>query len=293
MRIANVSDRLVIVVGDRAVDVEMASKGLFSSAPQDVYERWDEFVDWALNAVLPEGVQFDARGASAPVPLPRQVFAIGLNYSEHAAEGGNDNPTFPPTFTKFPTSLTGAHAEVELPTETVDWEAELVVVIGRRAHRVPERDAWKHVAGLTVGQDLSERTSQLRPPVPQFSLGKSFPGFSPTGPWVITVDEVDHPDDLAIGCGIEGEVLQRSRTSMMIFSIPALIEKLSSVCPLLPGDLIFTGTPSGVGVARTPKRFLKPGDVLVTTVEGVGTLSTQFRALAVVDGPPTLRGAVV
>ena len=153
------------------------------------------------------------RRCKAPVPRPRQVFAIGLNYAAHAAEAGVESPTFPPTFTKFPTCLTGPDATVELPSEFVDWEVELVVVIGRLAHEVAEGNGWSHVAGLTVGQDLSERIVQTRPPAPQFSLGKSFPGFGPIGPWVVTPDELDNPDDLALGCTVNGEEVQKSRTS--------------------------------------------------------------------------------
>ena len=181
-----------------------------------------------------------------------------MNYAAHAAEAGVEHPTFPPTFTKFPTCLTGPDATVELPSEFVDWEVELVVVIGRLAYEVAVGDGWRHVAGLTVGQDLSERIVQTRPPAPQFSLGKSFPGFGPIGPWVITPDELDDPDDLALGCTVNGEEVQKSRTSDLIFGVDALIHHLSSITPLLPGDLIFTGTPSGVGGTRTPPRSSPP-----------------------------------
>jgi 2-keto-4-pentenoate hydratase/2-oxohepta-3-ene-1,7-dioic acid hydratase in catechol pathway len=164
-----------------------------------------------------------------------------------------------------------------LPSDSVDWEVELVVVIGASAHRVGAGDAWSVVAGLTAGQDLSDRQVQLRPPMPQFSLGKSFPGFGPTGPWLVTTDELDDPDDLALSCSIDGEVMQSSRTSDLIFSVPRLIDALSHITPLLPGDLIFTGTPSGVGVARKPQRFLTAGSVLETRIEGIGTMTTTFR----------------
>jgi 2-keto-4-pentenoate hydratase/2-oxohepta-3-ene-1,7-dioic acid hydratase in catechol pathway len=205
------------------------------------------------------------------------VFAIGMNYAAHAAEAGVDPPDFPPTFTKFPTCLTGPDATVELPTNFVDWEVELVVVIASTAFEVAAGRGWSHVAGLTVGQDLSERMVQLRPPAPQFSLGKSFPGFGPIGPWVITPDAIGaDPDDLAIGCTVNGEEMQKSRTSDLIFGVDALIHHLSSITPLLPGDLIFTGTPSGVGGARNPQRFLGPGDELISTIEGVGTIRTHL-----------------
>jgi 2-keto-4-pentenoate hydratase/2-oxohepta-3-ene-1,7-dioic acid hydratase in catechol pathway len=204
------------------------------------------------------------------------VFAIGMNYAAHAAEAGLEAPTFPPTFTKFPTCLTGPDATVELPSEFVDWEVELVVVMGRLAYEVATGSGWAYVAGLTVGQDLSERIVQTRPPAPQFSLGKSFPGFGPIGPWVITPDVLDDPDDLALGCSVNGEEVQKSRTSDLIFGVDALIHHLSSITPLLPGDLIFTGTPAGVGGTRTPPRFLAPGDELTSTIEGIGTIHTHL-----------------
>lgn len=146
------------------------------------------------------------------------------------------------------------------------------MVIGARAEKVPAEQAWDVIAGLTVGQDYSERTLQLTGPPPQFSLGKSFAGFSPQSPWLVSLDELDDPADLAISCTINGETVQNSRTSKLIFSIAVLIEKLSAVTVLQPGDVIFTGTPAGVGGARTPRWFLKDGDVVETHIEGIGTL---------------------
>jgi 2-keto-4-pentenoate hydratase/2-oxohepta-3-ene-1,7-dioic acid hydratase in catechol pathway len=165
-----------------------------------------------------------------------------------------------------------------LPSEFVDWEVELVLVIGHRAYQVLAGNGWSHIAGVMVGQDLSERIVQTRPPAPQFSLGKSFLGFGPTGPWVVTPDELADPDDLALGCTVNGEEMQKSRTSDLVFGADALIHHLSSITPLLPGDLIFTGTPSGVGGTRTPPRFLCPGDELVSTIEGIGTIRTHLVA---------------
>jgi 2-keto-4-pentenoate hydratase/2-oxohepta-3-ene-1,7-dioic acid hydratase in catechol pathway len=184
---------------------------------------------------------------------------------------------FPPVFTKYRTALSGPQTTVVIPEGgNVDWEVELVVVIGRRAERVAAADAWSYVAGLTAGQDISERITQLSGPAPQFSLGKSFPGFAPVGPWVVTVDEFSDPDDLELRCAINGEVVQLGRTRDFVFSVPRLIEGLSRVTPLLPGDIIFCGTPSGVGVGREPKRFLQPGEELVSHVEGVGELRQKF-----------------
>ncbi|MFB7031678.1 MULTISPECIES: fumarylacetoacetate hydrolase family protein [unclassified Streptomyces] len=278
MRIANLSGRLALVADGKAVDVEKASDGTFSADPQAVYERWEEFRAWVADADLPEGVAFGPAELGSPVPAPRQTLAIGLNYRDHASESGFVAPEgLPPVFTKFVTSISGPVTEVKLPANgNTDWEVELVAVIGRRAENVTEADAWSHVAGLAAGQDISERVSQLAGPVPQFSLGKSFPGFTPIGPWLVTPDEFENPDDLELRCAINGEEVQKGRTRDLIFSVPALIAELSAVLPLLPGDVIFTGTPAGVGLGRNPQRFLAAGDELVSTVEGIGELRQTF-----------------
>ncbi|WP_327129351.1 fumarylacetoacetate hydrolase family protein [Streptomyces sp. NBC_01727] len=277
MRIANLNGRLIATALGGAIDIAEASAGRFGPDPQGVYDVWPDFVEWARAGLADcQPVPYDAAQLGAPVPRPRQVFGIGLNYREHADESSMDVPVEPTVFTKFPTAITGPFALIDLPTSTVDWEAELVVVIGRAAHRIPAADAWAHVAGVTVGQDLSERTRQLLPPVPQFSLGKSFPGFAPLGPEVVTTDELPNRDDLELGCALNGEIMQQGRTKDMIFDVPTLIERLSAIVPLQPGDVIFTGTPSGVGHARKPRRYLNPGDVLSTWVEGVGQLSNGF-----------------
>ncbi|MGV9350232.1 fumarylacetoacetate hydrolase family protein [Streptomyces spiralis] len=277
MRIANLNGRLAVTAPGGAIDIAEASAGTFGPDPQGVYDVWPDFVEWARDGLADcRPVPYHSAQLRAPVPRPRQVFGIGLNYREHADESSMDVPAEPTVFTKFPTAITGPSAVIDLPASTVDWEAELVVVIGRVAHRIQAADAWSHVAGVTVGQDLSERTRQLLPPVPQFSLGKSFPGFAPLGPEVVTVDELPNRDDLELGCAVNGEIVQRGRTKDMIFDVPTLVERLSAIVPLQPGDVIFTGTPSGVGHARNPRRYLTPGDVLSTWVEGVGQLSNVF-----------------
>lgn len=278
MKIANIGGRLSIVTGpDTAVDVNKASGGSFDANPQAIYERWDEFQDWAVEGRNSDATAFALDELRAPAPLPRQIFAIGLNYRDHADESGFTVPEAPTVFTKFVSSLTGPNTTVTLPPGgNTDWEVELVVVIGKQARDVAESDAWSHVAGLTVGQDLSERKSQFVGPVPQFSLGKSFPGFTPTGPWLVTLDDVANPDDLELGCAINGEQMQIGRTRDLVFSVPSLIAKLSAVTALLPGDLIFTGTPAGVGVGREPKLFLAHGDTLVSWVEGIGDITQKL-----------------
>lgn len=280
MRIANLDGRLVLKYPDGVTDVEKASDGRFAADPQAVFARWDEFADWASGLQAPLAESFDPGGLKAPAPRPSQVFAIGLNYADHAGESNMALPPEPAVFTKFQTSIAGPSEVVKLPTATVDWEAELVVVIGRRAVSVDAARAWDHVAGVTVGQDLSERTRQLVGTPPQFSIGKSFPGFAPIGPEIVTPDELADRDDLEIGCSINGEILQHGRTSDLIFSVASLIERLSAILPLTPGDIIFTGTPSGVGHARSPRRYLAPGDVLETWISGVGRLRNTFA-----DGP--------
>ncbi len=278
MKIASLNGRAVLVIDGMAVDVERASDGRYGSDPQALFDDWAGFRSWVDAGVdASTGVSFEPAHLDAPVPRPRQVFAIGVNYAEHAAEAGYPADSMPVTFTKFPSSLTGPVGEIALPTETVDWEVELVVVIGTTADHVTRDAAWSHVAGLTVGQDLSERTSQNESSKPQFSLAKSFTGFGPIGPMVVTPDEFANPGDLAISSSVSGEVMQNSRTSHMIYDIPELLVRLSRVCALWPGDIIFSGTPSGIGNARTPKIFLKPGDVLRSEIEGIGALEQTFR----------------
>ncbi|GHB47029.1 hypothetical protein GCM10010377_42480 [Streptomyces viridiviolaceus] len=206
------------------------------------------------------------------------MLAVGLNYRDLVTEAGFATPEgIPPVFTKFATALTGPVTEVALPRGShTDWEVELVVVIGHEARHVVEAEARSCVAGLAVGQDISERVLQMEGPAPQFSLGKSYPGFAPTGPWLVTPDEFDNPDDLELTWSVNGAEMQRGRTRQPIFSVPALIAKLSAVLPLLPGDVIYTGTPAGVGLGRTPPRRLAPGDELISSIDGIGELRQRF-----------------
>lgn len=270
MRLANVSGRAAIVNNGRVVDIAEASNGAFGPDLRSVYDEWERFVA-AAPAFTAPSTPLDETRLGPPSPEPRQVFAIGLNYRAHAEETGQELPQMPATFTKFPSCITGPFSPIALPADTVDWEVELVVVIGRVARNVPTADAWRHVAGLTVGQDISERTTQTAAGR-QFSLGKSFSNFGPTGPWLVTPDEFTNPNDLGLGCSVDGEVLQDSRTSDLIFPIAELIARLSAIVTLYPGDLMFTGTPSGVGHARKPARYLRAGNVLETWIEGIGRL---------------------
>lgn len=276
VRLANLDGRAVLVDQTHAVDVQERSEHRFPSDPQALFNDWPAFAGWACTVDPQTGAPYSLGALGPPVPNPSQVFAIGVNYAAHAAEGGYPADSMPVTFTKFPSCLTGPHAEVALPSAMVDWEVELVVVVGETCRGVPRDFAWAHVAGLMIGQDLSERQVQMQGQRPQFSLGKSYAGFGPTGPHLTGVDELPNPDDLEIACSVNGEIVQSSRTSMMIYDVPELVHRLSSICELRAGDLIFTGTPAGVGNARSPKRFLAPGDVLTSRIEGLGELHTTL-----------------
>jgi 2,4-diketo-3-deoxy-L-fuconate hydrolase len=206
----------------------------------------------------------------APVPQPRQAFGIGLNYRDHAGESGAPLPPAPLTFTKFPSCIAGPEADIPLSGEMVDWEVEIVAVIGDEVSHVAASEAWGAVAGLTLGQDISDRAVQMIGVPPQFCLGKSFANYGPIGPALVSVDGFTDPDDLSLWCDVAGERMQSARSSQLIFSIPLLVAYLSSICRLYPGDLIFTGTPSGVGMARG--RYLAPGETIVSGADVIGEL---------------------
>lgn len=208
----------------------------------------------------------------APLNNPPRIFAIGLNYRDHAKESGMDIPTTPVVFFKLPTAIVGPGEPIVLPVNSTqpDYEAEFAFVIGRGGYRLAASEWRHHVYGYTIVNDVSARDVQFAST--QWSLSKCFPTFCPLGPYIVTADEIADPHVLPIGLSIDGEQLQNSNTSNMVFKIPELIEYLSSITPLLPGDLISTGTPPGVGLGRTPKRWLKPGETVTVTVEGLGSL---------------------
>ena len=278
MKIANYGGRLSLVEKGLVIDVEETSSGRFSANPATIYDRWEEFVEWADSTRPSGGAKIDPHKLCAPSPSPRQVICIGLNYREHAIEIGLDAPAeMPPVFTKFVSSISGAMSQVALPPGgEVDWEVELVVVIGRGGSFIEAADAWRHVAGLSVGQDLSDRSLQFLGPAPQFSIAKSFAGFGPMGPWLVTPDEFPDKDNLSLGCSVDGEIVQTGQTIDLVYGIPRLIETLSQTLSLFPGDVIFTGTPPGVGMGRSPARFLKAGEELVSWVEGIGEIRQTF-----------------
>jgi 2-keto-4-pentenoate hydratase/2-oxohepta-3-ene-1,7-dioic acid hydratase in catechol pathway len=214
----------------------------------------------------------------APLPNPPRVFAIGLNYRDHATESGMELPTTPVVFFKLTTSVIGPGEAIVLPKNSTqpDYEAEFAFVIGKGGYRIPA-SAWReHVYGYTIVNDVSARDVQFAST--QWSMSKSFPTFCPLGPAIVTVDEIADPHQLGISLTIDGERLQNSNTRELVFKIPELIEYLSSITPLLPGDIISTGTPPGVGLGRNPKRWLRPGETVTVTVEGLGSLTNPVVA---------------
>lgn len=273
VRLACLGGRAQLVQNDRVLDVERVSGGRFPADPMAVLAAWDAVRDWGAGLAAGRWeAAADRRRFDAPVPRPAKVFAIGLNYRAHAEEAGLDIPGTPMVFTKFPNCLAGPYAPVPVASAFVDYEAELVAVIGRRVKGVAAASALDVVAGYCAGQDISDRKLQFSDKPAQFSLGKSLDGFGPIGPEVVTLDGFGDPDDLEIRCEVNGESLQHARTTDMIFAVPELIAYLSRFCTLEPGDLVFTGTPAGVGSVRSPRRYLQVGEVIRTTIEGIGAL---------------------
>lgn len=275
-RLANLNGRATLLWNQGSADVERASLGKFKSDPQELLREWSRFQDWARGVAPDEGYVTNLALLGPPVPAPSQVFAIGLNYRDHASEAGYDTSGYPQVFTKFPSCLSGPFSPVEVTSPRLDWEVELVVVIGQTCSRVDEEAAWSKVAGLMVGQDLSARDVQLSGSAPQWSLGKSYRGYGPIGPWLTFLTDCAHPDDLILECELNGMKVQQERSSAMIWSVPELIARLSSVCELRAGDLLFTGTPAGIGNRRNPPLYLKPGDRLVSRIEGLGEMAQEF-----------------
>ncbi len=276
IRFVNLNGRAGLQFGDRVADVETVSGGTFSADPMAVLQRWQEFVTWAQT--VNEGdaaITLDDAKLGAPVPRPWKVFGVGMNYREHAKEAGLEIPGAPVIFAKFPNCICGPCAAVELSSPFVDWEVELVVAIGRGGRRIPESQAFDYIAGYMVGQDISDRKIQFTDTPPQFSMGKSIDSFGPTGPALVTTDAFANPNDLALTCHVGGERMQEARSSDLIFPVAALVAFLSKSCTLAPGDLIFTGTPAGVGSTRNPRRYLKPGDEIVSTIETIGMLRNR------------------
>jgi 2-keto-4-pentenoate hydratase/2-oxohepta-3-ene-1,7-dioic acid hydratase in catechol pathway len=235
-------------------------------------ERTGRLAALAANAPEATRVRLDQVRLAAPVPRPSKIIGIGLNYRDHAAETGQELPTRPTVFAKFPTTLSGPYDPIVLPalSAAVDYEGELGVVIGRRARSVPEDEALSYVGGYLAVNDVSARDVQNW--TSQWTLGKSFDSFAPVGPFLVTAVDVPDPQDLEIETRVNGATVQHSSTANMVFSVAALVSQLSAVMTLEPGDIIATGTPGGIGAAQDPPRFLREGDVVEVEIEHLGCL---------------------
>jgi acylpyruvate hydrolase len=266
MRVATVrtgsTTRAVRVEGDHLTYLPYADVGeLIASGP-----------DWQERAAA-AGEETTAAAAAVYAPLvtaPEKIVCVGLNYVDHAEEAGLALPRYPTIFAKYSRSMIGANDPLVLPpnSDAVDWEIELGVVIGSTARHVDTEQAWNAVAGYTIINDISMRDWQER--TSQFLQGKTFESSTPVGPYLVTPDEVDHAHDLTLECLLNGETMQHSSTGKLIFDVAEIISYLSEIITLVPGDVIATGTPAGVGAGRRPPRFLRPGDVLVTRIAGLG-----------------------
>jgi 2-keto-4-pentenoate hydratase/2-oxohepta-3-ene-1,7-dioic acid hydratase in catechol pathway len=280
--------RLGAVVGDRVVDLSAASGGALPSEMVAFIEAGSGALARARDIVAgnPTSRPLSATRLLAPIPRPRRnVFCLGLNYKAHAEEGAQHFgqqmklPEYPIFFTKPPLAVVGPEANVEVDpklTQQVDWEVEMAVIIGQGGRDISKADAYSHVFGYTIANDVSARDLQFRHGG-QWMKGKSLDTFCPLGPWIVTADEVEHPDNLEISIRINGVEKQRSNTSLLIFDIPTTIASLSEGLTLEAGDVILTGTPEGVGFARKPPEFLGDGDVMECEIGELGLLRNTVR----------------
>ncbi len=271
---ANVNGKSALIRGSSFFDLESISDGAVSADPMEALVEPD-----ALHQLSETLESFSASGTldevelEAPVPRPANSFGIGLNYQTHIDEAEMATPDVPMVFAKLPSCITGPKSEVLMRSDECDYEGELVVVIGPGGKDIPEDTAWEHVLGLSVGQDFSDRGAQFMSNPAQFTLGKSMDSFGPTGPVLVSTDSFDNPADLELRTWVNDELRQHDRTSSLIFSIPKLISFLSTFVTLCAGDLIFTGTPEGVGFRNGI--YLKDGDIVRTSVEGIGSLENR------------------
>jgi 2-keto-4-pentenoate hydratase/2-oxohepta-3-ene-1,7-dioic acid hydratase in catechol pathway len=267
--------RACALADGKYVDLNEADSSLPASV-RELIALGGSGIQQARSALSNARARLDPESATllAPVPDPRKIICLGLNYRDHAAESGVDVPSEPILFSKYPTALIGQGATILLPpvSEEVDYEAELVVVIGPGGRDIAKERAYEHVAGYAVGHDVSARDWQLRKPGKQWMAGKTFDTFAPVGPYLVTIDEVPDPHALGIRLRLNGQTMQDSNTSQLVFRVDEVVAYLSRIFTLEPGDLIFTGTPPGVGMARKPPVWLAPGDVVEVEIDGLGTL---------------------
>lgn len=241
------------------------------------YEKIEEAALQAKsNLVLGELVEFDVNQLQAPVKSPSQILAVGMNYADHSKEIHLNLPKTPSTFTKFASSLADPNTKVKCHGPRTDWETELVLVIGKSGRNISEQNASSYLAGYMVGEDISDRDVQFANQSAQFSLGKSFEHYSPTGPWLTTPDEIEDLEKLEITTQVNNQTVQQAPLGQMVFNPSALISYYSSIIELQPGNLIFTGTPSGTGVGHDPEIYLKQGDLLTGQISKLGQLTMNI-----------------
>ena len=273
-KLANIQGKAALVKNDSYYDLSKISNGDISDNPAEILSSLD-----AIKEIYADIDNFDPSGKldevkmGPPITGSRNCFAVGLNYRNHAEESGMEIPLFPMVFTKHTSCISGPFDNIEMRSDIVDYEAELVAVIGKQGKNITSDEAWNHVAGLTVGQDISDRSVQFHAAPPQFNLGKSFDTFGPIGPILVSPDEFDDKNSLDLECSVNGELRQKDNTNDLIFDIPYIISYISEFITLESGDLIFTGTPAGVGA--TQGKLLKDGDILSTTIEGIGTIENK------------------
>lgn len=283
LKFANINGRAHAVANSGVVDLATASGGVLSADPMAyVIPSWQARASVMVEQ-LPEILyrNIDPREFGPPIPRPRNILAVALNYQAHVIESQKEMPAEPAVFAKLASSLCGPYESVAVPDTCtmVDYEAEVVVVIGKKMRGVAAADAWDYVAGVTAGQDISDRFEQRRPPLGQFSLAKSYDTFSPVGPVMATLDEFSDLDRISIVGRVDGREVQRGDTSELIFSISELLAWTCRYVTLEPGDLVFTGTPEGVGSRRTPPLYLSDGMILETEIPGVGTMRNVVRSV--------------
>ena len=273
-KLGNVNGNAALIKNESYYELSDISNGALSNDPSQSINSLD-----ALSKLYTQIDDFEPSGTitnesmGAPITNSRNCFAVGLNYKNHAEESGMDIPLFPMIFTKHTSCIVGPFENIEMRSDLVDYEAELVAVIGKEGKNISKENAWDHVAGLTVGQDISDRAVQFHATPPQFNLGKSFDTFGPIGPILVSPDEFEDPNSLELECSVNGELRQKDNTNDLIFDIPYIISYVSEFITLEPGDLIFTGTPAGVGA--TQGKLLKDGDILSTTISGIGTIENK------------------
>ncbi|MFC3015728.1 fumarylacetoacetate hydrolase family protein [Virgibacillus litoralis] len=272
-----------LLLSRQETDLSNRIENVLPSDPTHFFAAGNQVIDNAKEAYIyaktnsTEGFSLNQEEIllSTPIPVPAKIICVGKNYAEHAVEMQSDVPEFPVLFAKFSNALIGPEDVIEKRnvTQKLDYEAELTVVIGKEASQVKKEDALDYIAGYTIGNDISARDLQKR--TPQWLQGKTLDKSTPVGPWIVTADEVGDPGNLSIRSTVNGEERQSSNTNKLIFDIPFLIEFISNLITLKPGDIILTGTPNGVGMAMDPPRFLKDGDVVQIEVEKIGKLKNK------------------